>query len=171
MKRWLLLTLAGVVVCAATLVAIRQYVISLPPALAPHSGLIRIPNSAYKYHLCTEAMAFAHALPSNPYKTDYTFQDPFRQTNDTIIPHLLDYNSQTQTVSFSVEIIIAQVATFHEVISQVHELDGISVILPDRQSHLYHTEIPQFILSSLNQGQPTVLDYTCPEQWVWKANH
>ncbi|HEU5228501.1 MAG TPA: hypothetical protein VFU49_11875 [Ktedonobacteraceae bacterium] len=170
MKRWLLPALAIVVVSATLLVAIRQYIILTSPVPIPHSGLMRIPNSAYKYHLCTEAMAFAHALPDNPYKTDYTFRDPFRQTSDTIIPHLLDYNSQTQTVSLSVEILITQVATFHEVITQVHELDGISVILPDRQSHLYHTEIPQFILSSLNQGQPTVLDYTCPEQWVWKAN-
>lgn len=170
MKRWLLLTLAIIVVGATTLFAVRQYVISLPPALAPHSGLVRVPNSAYKYHLCTEAMAFAHALPSNPYKTDYTFQDPFRPASDTIIPHLLSYNLQTQTVDFNVEIIIAQVGTFHEVIAQVHELDGISVILPDRQNHLQHSNIPQVIVSSLNSGQPVVLDYTCPEQWVWKSN-
>jgi len=170
MKHWLLLSLAIIVLCAATLVAIRQYIIALPPALAPHSGLLRIPNSAYKYHLCTEAMAFANALPDNPYKTDYTFQDPFRPVSDTIIPHLLSYNMQAQTVDFSVDVMIAQVGTFHEMIAQVHELDGISVILPDKQNHLQHSNIPQFIVSSLNNGQPTVLDYTCPEQWVWKAN-
>ncbi len=90
MKRWLLFVLIGVVLIGAALFTLHQYMGILPP---PQSGLARTPNSAFKYNLCTEAYAFAHASPDNPYKTDYTFRDPFRADNDTIVPHLLDYNA------------------------------------------------------------------------------
>lgn len=168
MKRWLLFGLIGVVLIGAVLFTLHQYMAILPP---PQSGLVRTPNSAFKYNLCTEAFAFAHAAPDNPYKTDYTFRDPFRADNDTIVPHLLDYNVQTQTVNFTVDIMISHVATFHASIGRVHELDGISILLPDTQNRLRSSSVPQFIVSSFGQGRIAVLDYTCPDQWVWKLDH
>ncbi len=136
---------------------------------APHSGLLRTPNSAYKYDLCVEAFAFAHADASNPYKTEYDFTDPFRHLNDSITPHLMDFDPATGTVNFTVDVVVNQVATFHEAISHVHELDGISVLLPDKENHSQHSGVPQFIVSSLGgTGQVAVLDFTCPNQWIWK---
>ena len=135
---------------------------------SPHSGLLRTPNSAYKYDLCVEAYAFAHADSSNPYKTEYSFTDPFRHLNDSITPHLMDFDASSGTVNFTVDVVVDQVATFHESISHVHELDGISVLLPDKENHSQHSGVPQFIVSSLGTGQIAVLDFTCPNQWVWK---
>ncbi len=165
MKRWILLTLV-VLVVAASLFVLRLRLTASPSV--PHAGLARTPNSAYKYDLCTQAYAYAFATPNNPYKTDYTFRDPFRKANDTIIPRLLGYDGRDHTVTFSVKIIINQVATFNELISHVSELDGISILLPDLQNHLQRSGVPQFIISSLGNGRIAVLDYTCPEQWVWK---
>ena len=114
---------------------------------SPHSGLLRTPNSAYKYDLCVEAYAFAHADSSNPYKTEYSFTDPFRHLNDSITPHLMDFDASSGTVNFTVDVVVDQVATFHESISHVHELDGISVLLPDKENHSQHSGVPQFIVS------------------------
>lgn len=166
MKRRLLFFLVGVLLLAIVVLLFWQRL--LPPARTPHTGLFRTPNSAGKYQLCTEAYAYAHATPDNPFKTDYTFADPFRKGNDTIIPLLMDYDQQAQTVSFDVVVIVEHVATFHQSISHIHEQDGISVILPDAENRLQHSGIPQFIIGSFGTGKIAVLDYTCPEQWVWK---
>jgi hypothetical protein len=166
MKRWILLALV-VVVAVAAFLALR---INLTPhSQRPQYHLARTPNSAYKYNLCTEAFAFAFAPASNPYKTDYSFPDPFRNTSDTITPTLQNLDQHDDTVSFSVQIIIRQVATFTESISHVRALDGISILLPDKQDHLQRSSVPQFIVSYLApNASASVLDYTCPAQWVWK---
>ena len=166
MKRWILLALM-VIVAAAAFLAVR---IGLTPhPQKPQYHLARTPNSAYKYNLCTEAFAFAFTNASNPYKTDYTFADPFRNSNDTITPSLQGLNLSDHTVSLSVQIIIGQVATFTESISHVRALDGISIFLPDKQDHLQGTSVPQIIISYLApNASAAVLDYTCPAQWVWK---
>ena len=168
MKRWQIFILVGVSLLAIVLFALHQYMVVFPPLPDPRSGLVRTPDSAFKYNLCTEAFAFAHASSDNPFKTDYTFRDPFRADSDTIIPHLLDYNPLTRTVNFNVDIIVSHVAVFHASIGLVHELDGISVLLPDKQNRLQSSSIPQFIVASLGQGRLAVLDYTCPDQWVWR---
>ena len=169
-KRWLLVPPVLVVVGASLFV--------LHARLSPSTTIVlshlgRVPNSAYKYHLCTESFAFVLATPDNPYKTDYTFRDPFRQANDTIIPRYLGFDKQGVTVSFSVKIIIDQVATYNETIARVHGLDGISVYIPDTQNRLQRSSVPQFIISYLppNGGRVAVLDYTCPNQWVWSVMH
>lgn len=167
MKRWQLFVLSGIFLLSAVLFALHQYMTILPPL---QSGLARTANSAFKYDLCTEAYAFAHATPDNPFKTDYTFRDPFRADSDTIIPHLLDYNIQTHTVNFNVDIIISHVATFHASIALVHEHDGISILLPDKQNKLQSSTIPQFIVASFGLGRIAILDYTCPNQWIWGPN-
>jgi hypothetical protein len=167
MRRWLLPAVVIVVVVTA-LFLLRPYL--LPP-VAPHSGLFRTPNSAYKYHLCTESYAYAYASADFPFKTNFTFRDPFREGDDTIIPRLLGYDARTHTVNFSVQVIVNQVATFNEFISHIQELDGISVMLPDTQNHLQHSGIPQFIVSALEPGRVAILDYTCPGQWIWHPNH
>ena len=168
MKRWTLFVFVGIVSMTVVLLALHQYLTIF--SAAPQSGLTRTPNSAFKYNLCTEAYAFAHATPDNPYKTDFTFYDPFRKDNDTMIPHLLDYDPKTRTVNFSVDIIINHVATFHAPISLVHEQDGLSVLLPDLQNHLQASTVPQVIIASFGTGRIAVLDYTCPNQWVWKPS-
>lgn len=168
-KPWRLSLLCAVAV-AAIIAVVLDVLIPIP--LIPHSGLIRTPNSAYKYHLCEEAFAFNRATsnnPNNPYKTDYTFHDPFRNANDTIVPYLLSYDLSTSTVDLSVDVVIDQVATFHESIVRVHELDGISIVLPNGHNQSEHSGVPQFIVSSFGSGNIAVLDYTCPEQWIWKA--
>ena len=170
MKRWLLLSLVTVVIVAGvagtiSVLLIRQHSVQ---AIMPHVSLMRTANSAYKYDLCMEAFAFPHASTSNPYKTAYSFTDPFRKVQDTVTPHLMDYDTATQTVNFSIDIVVGKVATFHQMISGVHELDGISVVLPDMQNVPQHSGIPQFIVSSFNNGQLAVLDFTCPNEWVWK---
>ncbi len=167
MKRWLLSLLIFGIVVASGFVFWQPIQHALFPT-PPHSGLFRTPNSAYRYELCTEAFAFAHATPSNPYKTAYSFADPFRRSNDTITPHLMDFDTSTRTVDFTVDVIVNQVATFHESISHVHELDGISILLPDKENHSQRSNVPQFIISSLGTGRVAVLDFTCPNQWVWK---
>lgn len=141
---------------------------TVPNASINH--LTRTPYSAYKYNLCTEAIAYSHATPDNPFKTDFTFQDPFRNAKDTIIPLLWDQNLHDQTVSFKVKIIVGQLATFTETISHVDVLDGISVMLPDQYGQLQRPSIPQFIVSSLESNETVaVLDFTCTEQWKWVA--
>ncbi len=166
MRRWALLALI-LIVLVVSLLIVRQ---SLTVSPVPLNHLTRIPNSAYKYNLCIEAFAYAHAGPGNPYKTDYTFHDPFRNASDTIIPLLWDQNRRDQTVSFTVKIIVGQLDTFTDSISHVSALDGISVMLPDQQGHLQRPSIPQFIVSSLNgNGSMAILDFTCSEQWKWKA--
>jgi hypothetical protein len=141
---------------------------TVPNASINH--LTRTPFSAYKYNLCTEATAYSHATPDNPYKTDFTFEDPFRNAKDTIIPLLWDQNQSDQTVSFKVKIIVGQLATFTETISHVAVLDGISIMLPDQNGQLQRPSIPQFIVSSLvSNGTVAILDFTCAEQWKWKV--
>ena len=173
MKRWLLLSLASVIIIAGvagtvSVLLIRQHNAHI---IVPHVSLMRTANSAYKYDLCMEAFAFPHASASNPYKTAYSFIDPFRKVQDTMTPHLMDYNTTTQTVNFTIDIVVGKVATFHQTISGVHELDGISVVLPDMQNKPQHSAIPQFIVSSLNGGQLAVLDFTCPNEWVWRSTN
>lgn len=166
MRRWALLALILVVV-VASLFVVRQ---RLTVSQVPFNHLSRTPNSAYKYNLCTEAFAYAHAGSNNPYKTDYTFHDPFRNARDTIIPLLLDLDQHDQSVSFNVKIIVGQLGIYSDSISHVSVLDGISVLLPDQQGHLQRPSIPQFIVSSLNgNGRLAILDFTCSEQWKWKA--
>ncbi len=166
MRRWAFLALILIVV-AASLFVVRQ---RLTVSQVPFNHLSRIPNSAYKYNLCTEAFAYAHAGSNNPYKTDYTFHDPFRNANDTIIPLLMDLDQHDQSVSFNVKIIVGQLGTFSDSISHVSVLDGISVLLPDQQGQLQRPSIPQFIVSSLNgNGRLAILDFTCSAQWQWKA--
>ncbi len=168
MKRWLLLSLVLVVVVVSLLV-IRSRLTSPQPA-ANRSHLVKVPHSAYKYALCAEAFAFAKASADNPYKTDFTFRDPFRNANDTIIPRFLGFDNQSAIASFSVKIIINQIATFNETISHVQATDGISILLPNADSQLQLSSIPQFIISlPAHGGTVAVLDYTCPDQWVWSA--
>ena len=120
MKRWFL---SSIVVLGVVLVSGFVFWQPIQHVLfptSPHSGLLRTPNSAYKYDLCTEAYAFAHATPSNPYKTEYSFADPFRRTKDSITPRLMDFDAPTGTVNFTVDVVVNGVATFHESISNVH---------------------------------------------------
>ena len=164
MRRWVLLAFL-LILLAASLFIVRQR-FTVPNSLINH--LARISHSAYKYNLCTEAIAYAHAGPDNPYKTDFTFHDPFRKAKDTIIPLLWDQNLSDQTVSFNVKIIVGQLDTFTESISHVSALDGISILLPDQQGQLQRPSIPQFIVSSLERnGTVAILDFTCAEQWKW----
>lgn len=171
MKRLAIVALLGIVIAASFLVIrLRLNSISSAQSQVHFSHLARTPDSAYKYDLCTEAYAFAHAQPSNPFKTNYSFHDPFRSANDTIIPRLMDADQSDNTVSFSVTIIVSQVATYTESISHVTVLDGISIILPDKYGHLQRASEPQFIVSYLDNGDKTaVLDYTCSQEWHWAA--
>jgi hypothetical protein len=165
MRRWAFLALL-LIILVASLFIVRQ---RLTSSNVPLQHLVITTNSAYKYNLCTEAFAFAHAGTDNPYKTDYTFHDPFRNANDTIIPVLLDMDQREQSVSFNVKIIVGQLGTFSDSISHVSVLDGISVLLPNQQGQLQRPSIPQFIVSSLNgNGGVAVLDFTCSEQWKWQ---
>jgi hypothetical protein len=167
-KRWLLLSLV-LIIFVISLLVIRGRVPSAKP-VAYKSHLARIPDSAYKYDLCSEAFAFARASADNPYKTDFTFNDPFRKSKDTIIPRFLGFDNQTPIASFSVQIIIDQVATFNETISHVQAMDGISILIPDADSQLQHSRVPQFIISlPPHRGNVAVIDYTCPDQWIWSA--
>ena len=164
MRRWVLLALLLTFLIMSIFVVKQRFTISNPTVhhLAP------TPFSAYKYNLCTEAIAYSHATPDNPYKTDFTFQDPFRDAKDTIIPLLWDQNLSDQTVSFKVEIIVGQLATFTESISHVAVLDGISIMLPDQHGQLQRPSIPQFIVSWLERdGTIAIIDFTCSEQWKW----
>ena len=164
MRRWVLLALL-LIFLAAALVIVRQ---KITASNSPINHLARTPYSAYKYNLCTEAIAFSHPAPDNPYKTDFTFQDPFRKAKDTIIPLLWDQNLSDQTVSFQVKIIVGQLDTFTESISHVSALDGISIMLPDQHGQLQRPTIPQFIVSSLErEGTIAIIDFTCTEQWKW----
>jgi len=164
LRRWVLLAL--LLTFLTTSIFIIKQRITLSNTLVHH--LARTPNSAYKYNLCTEAIAYSHATPDNPYKTDFTFQDPFRKAKDTIIPLLWDQNLSDKTVSFKVEIIVGQLDTFTESISHVAVLDGISIMLPDQYGQLQRPSIPQFIVSSLEHNETVaILDFTCAEQWKW----
>ena len=174
MKR--LATLALIVIVLATGFLVIRLRLNASSSIQPEASpvplnhLARTPNSAYKYDLCVEAYAFAHALPTNPFKTNYSFHDPFRNANDTIIPLLMDADQSDNTVSFSVTIIVSQVATYTELISHVAVLDGISIILPDKYGNLQRASEPQFIVSYLDNGDKTaVLDYTCSQEWHWAA--
>src|SRR5437899_1873988 len=132
MKRWFLLALMPLVllVVAASIFVVRtRFAVATPVPMAKFH-LLRVPNSAYKYHLCTEAYSFAIAPVDNPYKTDQTFRDPFRHADDTIIPRFLGFDPQTNAVSFSVKIIIGQIATFNETIRHIHGEDGIAILIP-----------------------------------------
>ena len=163
MRRWVFFALL-VIVLTASIVLIKQRTV---PAKPIHH-LALTPDSAYKYNLCTEAIAYSHPAPDNPYKTDFTFQDPFRNAKDTIIPLLWDQNLSDQTVSFKITIIVGQLDTFTESISHVAVLDGISIMLPDQQGRLQRPSIPQFIVSSLERnGTIAIIDFTCAEQWKW----
>jgi len=163
MRRWVFFALL-LIVLTASIVLIKQR--NVPTYPIQH--LARTPDSAYKYNLCTEAIAYSHPAPDNPYKTDFTFQDPFRNAKDTIIPLLWDQNLSDQTVSFKVTIIVGQLDTFTESISHVAVLDGISIMLPDQQGQLQKPGIPQFIVSSLERnGTIAIIDFTCAEQWKW----
>jgi len=169
LKRWLFAVLAVALVAMGTFVSSSALVPRRAVLhIAPHASLIRVPHSAYKYNLCSEAFAFAHATPDNPYKTDFSFLDPFRNVKDTIVPHLLDYDAQSKSVSFVIDVLINQVASFRINIDHIQETDGISVALPDRQNRLNHSAVPLFIVSSVGVGRLAVLDFTCAEQWVWQ---
>ncbi len=104
------------------------------------------------------------------HKTDFSFQDPFRNVQDTIIPRFIALNARDSSASFSVQVILRHVATLNATIINVHELDGISVQLPNRENQLQHSSVPQFIISAIvGHGAMAVIDYTCPEQWKWSA--
>ena len=164
MKRWVFFALLSIFL--TTSIFIIKQKITAPPKPIYH--LARTPYSAYKYNLCTEAIAYAHATPDNPYKTDFTFQDPFRNAKDTIIPLLWDQNLSDQTVSFQVKIIVGQLDTYTESISHVSVLDGISIMLPNQHGQIQRPSIPQFIVSSLERnGTLAIIDFTCAEQWKW----
>lgn len=165
MKRWLFVVLGVIVVCMGVFALLRAFA---PPRSVPQASLLLVPHSLYKYELCIEAFAFAHARPDNPYKTDVTFRDPFRKVEDTIVPHLLDYDSLSKSVTFQVDLVIPGVATFHLPISHVQEADGISVILPDGENRLHQSAVPLFVVSAFGKGHVAVLDFTCQEQWEWK---
>jgi hypothetical protein len=178
LKRWLLAGLIVLVIIASLLVAVARLtsrtstaqrgfdVIAQKVMMAPH--LLRLPHSAYKYDLCVEAFAYAFAAPDDPHKTDYTFPDPFRKANDTIIPYLMNQNTTDHTVTFSVQVIIGTVAHYTLTIAHVTALDGIAVVLPDTHNHLQQANEPQFIVSMLAPGgSMAILDYTCPQQWTW----
>ncbi len=77
MKKWLLLSLVLIVVVVSILVIRGR--LDTPKPVVYGSLLVRVPNSAYKYSLCSEAFSFAKAPADNPYKTDFTFHDPFRK--------------------------------------------------------------------------------------------
>ncbi|HLX58618.1 MAG TPA: hypothetical protein VKR83_16490 [Ktedonobacteraceae bacterium] len=172
MKRRMFFLLALVVGIVAVAVASSTFYLRLSSlASAPVSvdHLARTPNSAYKYGLCVEAYAYLQAGPADQHKTDYTFQDPFRPADDTIVPYLVGWNKSEKTASFQVIIMIGHLETFIETISHVTVLDGISVMLPDTQNRLQRSNEPQFIVSSLGtNGAVAVLDFTCPQQWSWK---
>ncbi len=168
MKRWVLLFLALIVVAASIMIIHAHFANSTSTVAQSH--LVRVPNSAFKYHLCTEALAYARVSPDSPYKTDYTFQDPFRHADDTIVPYYLGLDKRGDSGSFSVKIIIAQVATFNETIANIHGHDGIAILLPDAQNQLQRSSVPQFIITLPGSGASVaVLDYTCSEQWVWST--
>lgn len=170
MRRWLLFSLVLLVIFSGiAVVAVRVYV-AYHPVRVRSPSLARVPNSAYKYMLCEEAFAYSPAYQNSPYGTDDSFQDPFRHVKDTITPHFLGFDWRNSSVSFSIDLMIGQVATYHQTITHVQSLDGIAVLLPDNQNRLQHTSIPQFIVSSIQGAgadSMAVIDYTCPEQWVW----
>src|SRR5260370_5228610 len=84
----------------------------------------------------------------------------------------MDLNRSDQTVSFKVKIIVGQLGTFTDWIWHVSALDGISVLLPDKQGYLQRPSVPQFIVSSLNgDGRMAVLHFTCAEHWAWSPVH
>jgi hypothetical protein len=166
LRRWAILTLILMLLVASVFIVRQRLTITN----APLNHLTRTPHSAYKYNLCTEAFAFSRAKPDNPYKTDFTFQDPFRKADDTIIPLLWNQDLHNQTVSFNVKVIVGQLDTFTDSISHVSALDGISILLPDQQGHLQRPSIPQVIVSSLERnGTIAILDFTCAVQWKWAA--
>jgi hypothetical protein len=167
----LLAIIAVVMVVAAFVVRFVEANLTPRPVL---THLARTPHQAYKFDLCLEAYALTAAgsspAPDQTYKTDYTFQDPFRKADDTIIPTLMAWNQYQETASFQVIIIVGQVQTFTETISHVAALDGISVMLPDGHNHLQRSNQPQFIVSAITAGGiVAVLDYTCPQEWKWSA--
>jgi hypothetical protein len=163
MRRWVFFALL-LIVLTASILLVKQRTVPANPIY----HLSRTPYSAYKYNLCTEAIAYSHPAPDNPYKTDFTFQDPFRNAKDTIIPLLWNQDFSDQTVSFKVKIIVGHLDTFTELISHVAVLDGISIMLPDQQGRLQKPGIPQFIVSSLERnGTIAIIDFTCAEQWKW----
>jgi len=171
MKRWLLFAFVSLVVLSsAAVVVVHARLSAQSPPRQVDASLMRVPHSAYKYQLCREAYAFVLATADNPYKTNDTFPDPFRHANDTIIPHFLGLDSRSGSFSFSVDMNIGQLATFHQTITHVQRLDGISILLPDAHNRLQHSSIPQFIVSSIQGTGYTmmaVLDFTCPDQWAW----
>ena len=173
MKRWFLVA-ASVVLVAVVLSGVfivrARTTQKAAPVQAVKPSLFRTPNSAYKYHLCSESYAFVLAPANNPYGTDYTFPDPFRKANDTLITHFAGYDQGDTGATFSVKVVMNTLATYTLSISQVQGLDGISIVLPDTHNHLQRPSIPQVIISMPLVGQNLiVLDYTCPEQWVWQA--
>src|SRR5437763_17047514 len=120
MKRWLLLALVLLLVITRVGFFIqRLYFVTTSSTVRAIPQLMRVPNSAYKYHLCSEAFAFVLATADNPYKTDNSFHDPFRNTSDTIIPYFLGFDIHRNALSFSIKMIIDQVGTFNETISNV----------------------------------------------------
>ncbi|HEV2583763.1 MAG TPA: hypothetical protein VGT44_23085 [Ktedonobacteraceae bacterium] len=168
MKRWMLaLLVVGAVVLVGGVFVFRfaQARLAPPPVF---SHLARAPNLVYKFKLCLEAFTSDSINADPAYKTNYTFRDPFRSAEDTIIPTLISWNSSKKTASFQVVIIVGQIQTFRETITQVSALDGIFVMLPDTQDLLQRANEPQFVVSAINaSGSAAVLDYTCSQEWVW----
>ncbi len=168
MKRWMLAILVMLVVVMVVGVFVFRFAQAklAPPPILSH--LARAPNQAFKFDLCLEAYTadFIGADPS--YKTNFTFRDPFRSADDTIIPTITNWNSSERTASFQVVIIIGQIQTFRETIAHVSAMDGIYIILPDTQNLLQRANEPQFLVSAINvAGSAAILDYTCSQDWRW----
>jgi hypothetical protein len=168
---FIILVVIASAITGGILIHNHQVAASFVPVMRSH--LFRTPHSAYRYQLCEEAYAYAIPNPiDNPYKTDDTFPDPFRHTSDTIVPSFLGFDWHSHSFGFRVEIEIGQVATYTETIRNIQTLDGISIILPDTHDKLQRSNVPQVIVSSIqgtNGSYMAVLDYTCPNQWVWSA--
>ncbi len=147
-----------------------SYYLRMRQSTPARAQLIRMPGSVAQYDLCSEVFAYVQGTAVLPFKTDYTFHDPFQDVTDTITPMFLGMNQQDQSVTFQVRIDIGHQNMYIETIGHLHENDGIAVLLPDPNNNLQAPRAPQFILTSLGgSGRIAILDYTCPEQWKWQS--
>ena len=173
MRRWFLVAAAVLLVAvllSSVLIVRSRNVQKSVTAQPVKPSLFRTPNSAYKYHLCSESYAFIIAPLDNPYGTDFTFPDPFRKANDKVITQFAGYDRDDTGATFHMKVIMDTLATFDLAISHVQGLDGISIQIPDTHNHLQRPSVPQLIIIMMSRGQNViVLDYTCPDQWVWQA--
>lgn len=172
-RYWLLLgalfVLATLMAAGLTYYLESPHLVTRPPDPLPlHARLVRVPNSFAKYELCTEVYAFSQPVVDNPYKTDYSFHDPFRNEMDTITPRFMGRQAGALSASFTILVELRHVGKYYLTISNVQEKDGIGLLLPDAQNHLQAGTVPIFIVSGESSGV-AVLDYTCPFQWNWKS--